>query len=75
MSQGTVNKIITYLESGLNPVFRLSVRRGKDSRLIKVTGSDNHRFYCVYADSAKEETFSLSHSSIKHGTFVLNEVR
>lgn len=75
MSQGTVSKIMTYLESGLNPVFRLSVRRGKDSRLIKVTGSDNYRFYCVYADSVREENFTLPHSSIEHGTFVLNEVR
>lgn len=75
MSQGTVSSIMTALESGVNPVFRLSVRRGKDSRLIKITGSDNHRFYCVFADTAKEESFTILHTSIKHGTFMLNEAR
>lgn len=75
MSQGTVSKIMESLQSGVNPLFRLSVRRGRDTRLIRVTDSDNHRFYCVFADTTKEETFSISHYSINHGTFVLNEVR
>jgi hypothetical protein len=75
MSQETLGSIMQALDAGLNPVLRMSVRRGKDSRLIKVVWSDNYRFYCVYADTSKEEPFTLSHSSVKYGTFALTEVR
>lgn len=75
MSNEAVSNIMASLQSGVSPLLRLSVRRGKDSRLIRVTDTDTQKFYCVYADTIKEETFSISHSSIKHGTFVLTEVR
>jgi hypothetical protein len=58
----------------VEPLFKLKVRKGRDSRLIRVIDSDNSRFHCVFADSLKEEKLILSHSSLKHGTFILEEI-
>lgn len=65
---------MTLLQSGVVPLYLLKVRRGKDSRLVRVVNTDSSRFYCVFADSPNEEKFMLAHDSIKHGTFILEEV-
>jgi hypothetical protein len=62
------------LQEGVTPLFKLRVRKGRDSLLIRVTNSDSKRFYCVTADSSKEENIIVAHDSIKHGTFILEEI-
>lgn len=74
MSQEKVQHVLSLLQAGVSPLFRLHVRKGNDSLNIRVVGTDNHRFQCVAADPDRKETFLLSHDSIKHGTFILEEI-
>lgn len=70
-----VQHVLSLLQSGVTPVFKLTVRRGRDSRLIRVVDSDSIRFHCVFTDNPKEEKFMLFHDSIKYGTFLLEEAQ
>jgi hypothetical protein len=74
VSKGTVQEIMSLLQEGVKPLFRLRVRKGRDSVLIRVTDTDNKRFYCVTTDSVKEHKMIVSHDSIKYGTFILEEL-
>lgn len=68
-----VQHVMSLLKSGVTPVFTLRVRKGRDFRVIKVMGSGPKQFHCVFVDSLHEEAFTLSHDSINHGTFILEE--
>lgn len=75
MSEDTVKLIMSLLQSGATPLFKLRPRRGKDSRLVRMIDTDSRNFYGIFADSVREENVIIAHSSIKHGTFILEEVK
>lgn len=74
MSKEDVQYVMSLLQSGVTPLFRLKVRKGRDTRLIRVMDTDSYRFHCVFADTLKEETVMVFHDSIKHGTLILEEI-
>lgn len=72
-----IQRIWTLLESGVSPVVRLRPRKGKDSRLMKVTDGDSSTFYGVFTDDsmgAGDKSLHLPYTSILNGTIIVEVV-
>lgn len=74
MSREVVQRVIASLQAGVNPIYRLRPRKGIDSRLMRITGSDNQNFHGVFIDSKEEESVLLPHKTVENRSITMEEM-
>lgn len=74
MSKETVQQILAMLQAGLTPVYQLRPRKGCDSRLLRITGTDNRNFHGVFVDDPKEGKVLLAHKSVEGGHMTIEHI-
>lgn len=74
MSKEVVDRIFALLNAGNLPTFKLYPRRGRDVRIMQITGTDNRNFYGVFIDSKQKQSLILPHISIINGTLRVEEM-